>query len=154
VSDRGQARQAKPGRYHEIRRRWTAGDVVELHLPMNVRFVEANPLVEEAKNQVALQRGPLVYCLESTDLPRDTKLNDAVISLTRKPTAVFDAKLLGGVAVLETTLPFPANRTWGTTLYREATVPASRDVTARFIPYFAWANRGPSEMTVWLNRGP
>src|SRR5262249_13550828 len=62
----GKPAAAAAGRYSEVRRTWATGDVVELTLPMRPRLVEANPLVEEARNQVAVLRGPLVYCLEST----------------------------------------------------------------------------------------
>ena len=58
----------EPGTYAEVRRAWSAGDVVELTLPMPVRLMQAHPLVEEARNQVAVLRGPIVYCLESADL--------------------------------------------------------------------------------------
>ena len=59
-----------------MRRAWAAGDVVELTLPMKPRLVEAHPLVEEARNQVAVMRGPLVYCLESIDLPKGVRVSD------------------------------------------------------------------------------
>src|SRR6202011_778588 len=55
------------GTYHELRRVWSAGDVVDLTLPMPAQLLQAHPLVEEARNQVAVKRGPLVYCLESPD---------------------------------------------------------------------------------------
>ena len=58
-----------PQSYFEVRRVWQPGDFVDLDLPMPARLMEANPLVEEDLNQVAVQRGPVVYCLESPDLP-------------------------------------------------------------------------------------
>lgn len=58
-----------PGKYAELNRKWKKGDQVELVLPMEAQLVEANPLVEETRNQVAIKRGPVVYCLESSDLP-------------------------------------------------------------------------------------
>ena len=67
--------KAKPGTYAELRRIWKAGDVVELQLPMPARLIEANPLVEETRNQVAIKRGPIVYCLESPDLPKDVRVS-------------------------------------------------------------------------------
>ena len=66
-----------PGSYFEVRRVWHPGDFVDLDVPMRPRLLQANPLVEEDLNQVAVQRGPVVYCLESTDLPRETQLMDA-----------------------------------------------------------------------------
>src|SRR5207249_3861383 len=71
---------AQPGTFHEVRKTWKAGDVVELDLPMPVRLIEANPYVEETRNQVAVMRGPIVYCLESTDLPAGVRLLDVSLS--------------------------------------------------------------------------
>src|SRR5262249_41059272 len=51
----------RPGTYHEVRRAWSAGDVLDLRLPLRAQLVQAHPLVEEARNQVAVKRGPLVY---------------------------------------------------------------------------------------------
>ena len=65
---------ATPGTYAEIRRNWKPGDMVELQLPMPAQLIEANPLVEETRNQVAIKRGPIVYCLESPDLPEDVRV--------------------------------------------------------------------------------
>jgi uncharacterized protein len=141
-----------PAGYFEIRRAWRSGDVVDLDLPMPVRLMEANPLVEEDLNQLAFQRGPVVYCLESADLPRGTRLNDVVIPAGFKPAARYDARLLDGVAVLEGTAAVQSSGDWSGQLYREAHVAELRPLPIRLIPYFAWGNRGVSEMTVWLPR--
>src|SRR5205807_431233 len=69
INGRAEPSIPRAGSFYELRRTWSAGDVVELHLPMPVRILEANPYVEETRNQVAVMRGPIVYCLESTDLP-------------------------------------------------------------------------------------
>jgi DUF1680 family protein len=87
--------------YVEIRRVWEPGDVVELDLPMPERLMEANPLVEETLNQVAVQRGPIVYCVESADLPDGTRVTDVVIPGEIDLTATYDPRLLGGCVVLE-----------------------------------------------------
>jgi len=65
--------------YAAIRRRWSPGDVIELDLPMDVVLLRAHPLVEEARNQAAVMRGPIVYCLESPDLPAGVGVDDVVI---------------------------------------------------------------------------
>src|SRR5699024_8998239 len=72
-------RELVPGEYAEIRRRWTSGDKVVLKLPMRVKLLEANPLVEEARNQIAVKRGPVVYSLESVDFPEDKSIFDVTI---------------------------------------------------------------------------
>ena len=72
---------AKAAQYAEINRTWKAGDVIELDLSMPVTLIESNPLVEETRNQMAVKRGPIVYCLESTDLPKGTNVFDIALSV-------------------------------------------------------------------------
>ena len=72
--------QLESGTYFELRRLWKAGDIVELELPMDTQLMEADPFIEETFNQVAIKRGPIVYCLESVDLPEDIKITDVSIS--------------------------------------------------------------------------
>jgi uncharacterized protein len=142
-----------PAGYFEIRRAWRPGDVVELDLPMPVRLMEANPLVEEDLNQVAVQRGPIVYCLESPDLPRGTRMADVTIPADFKPAARYDSRLLGGVVVLEGTAAARSASDWTGQLYREARPSSERPASIRLVPYFAWGNRGATEMAVWIPRG-
>lgn len=137
-----------PGTYVEVNRTWKTGDVVELILPMEATLVEANPLVEENRNQVAVKRGPVVYCLESPDLPGKSIFN-AVIPTSAK----FEAKpmIIDGTAMmsLEGEVKMNEQDSWKNTLYR----PINKNnttTTIRLVPYFAWGNRGHSEMSVWL----
>ncbi|MBI4664074.1 MAG: glycoside hydrolase family 127 protein [Verrucomicrobia bacterium] len=141
-----------PASYLELRRVWRAGDVVELDLPMPVQWIEANPLVEEALNQVAIKRGPLVYCLESTDLPRGVRLLDVTIPWNIDLVPRYDGHLLGGMVVIEGNALARPQDGWGSELYREFSSKPAQTVEARFIPYFTWGNRGKSEMSVWLPR--
>src|SRR5262249_46103680 len=69
----------EPGSYFEVKRAWAGGDVLTLALPMRPKLMQAHPLVEEARNQVAVQRGPVVYCVESTDLPEGVRVSDVII---------------------------------------------------------------------------
>ena len=94
--------QLAPGSYGEIRRGWKAGDVVELQLPMPVVLMESHPLVEETRNQVAVMRGPLVYCLEDKDLPPGVAIENVRIERDAKWQVRHEANLLHGVTVLET----------------------------------------------------
>jgi len=87
--------------YAAIERRWPSGDEIELTLLMKPRLVEANPRVEEVRNQVAIMRGPVVYCLESIDLPDDVKIAEVHIPRDIQLTQRHDRKLLGGITVLE-----------------------------------------------------
>ena len=144
---------AAPGRYAEVRRVWADGDMVELTLPMKPRLVEANPLVEEARNQVAVVCGPLVYCLESLDLPKGVGVQAVALPRDVKLAPRFDRDLLGGVVVLEGKVEAATGAAWGDRLYREFTPSAPRTIAVKLIPYYAWGNRGPSEMTVWMPLG-
>jgi DUF1680 family protein len=141
------------GRYAEVRRAWQAGDAAELALPVRPRLVEAHPLVEEARNQLAVMYGPLVYCLESTDLPKGVGVPSVALPRDVRLTPRFDRALLGGVTVLEGKAESAADRPWGNELYREFQPSAPRPVDVQLIPYYAWANRGKSEMTVWMPLG-
>jgi len=142
--------EVTPGRYAELRRTWKAGDAVELTLPMAARLVQAHPLVEEARGQVAVQRGPLVYCLESTDLERGVRLLDVALPRGVELKPRFDAALLGGVTVLEGTAERAVEPAWGGELYRDLPADDRKPTPVRLVPYFAWGNRGKSEMGVWL----
>jgi DUF1680 family protein len=137
-----------PGKYAEVNRGWKAGDQIELILPMEAQLVEANPLVEETRNQVAIKRGPIVYCLESSDLP-GKKIFDVVIpssiNLKATPVTIDGAQMM----TLEGTAKLIIPADWKNTLYR--TVNQENTTTAiKLVPYFAWGNRGHSEMSVWL----
>lgn len=142
--------QPVSGKYAEVRRQWVKGDVVELVLPLRVRTLEAHPLVEEARNQAAVQRGPVVYCLESHELPKGTRILDVALPRTSEWKPRFDAKLLGGVVVLEGHAEATDPGDWANTLYREVRPTATRAVPVKLVPYYAWGNRGVSEMTVWF----
>jgi DUF1680 family protein len=140
----------EPGGYHEVRRAWSAGDTLELRLPLRPQLLQAHPLVEEARNQAAVKRGPLVYCLESADLPKGVAVLDVVLPRGLELRPRFDGKLLGGVTVLEGKAGAVSEAPWGKELYRELASPAVRPIDLKLIPYYAWGNRGRSEMTVWL----
>jgi hypothetical protein len=138
------------GQYFPIKRTWSAGDMIELVLPMPVQLIEANPLAEEIRNQVAVRRGPIVYCLESIDLPDGIGIMDVVIPSQIKLRNHFEKELLGGVTVLEGKAHVLAGSNWGQTLYRQIENQEPKAVDIRLIPYYAWSNRGKSEMTVWI----
>jgi DUF1680 family protein len=140
---------ATPGAFHEVRRSWKAGDVVELNLPMPVRVIESHPYVEETRNQVAVMRGPIVYCLESPDLPAGVRVLDVRLD---RDTALTPRKTnqLGGVTVIEGKGFVRPGGDWSDQLYRDRSSAAEQELHLVLIPYYAWDNRGKSEMTVWL----
>ena len=143
--------EAKAGTYATVNRTWKKGDVVSINMPMRTRIVEANPLVEESRGQVAVQRGPIVYCLESNDLG-GLSIDDIAIPLDAKFTPV-DMTIDGSrIKALEGEVINRSEASWKGQLYREATV-KKQMVKVRLIPYYAWGNRGKSEMTVWMPAG-
>jgi uncharacterized protein len=145
-----------PGSYVNIRRAWSSGDTINLDLPMPVRRIECHPYVTENTGRIALMRGPLLSCAEQIDNPalelRDLVLDDARFS------ARFDREMLSGVVVLRAGARSVApDDGWVDRLYRTvhpreggAQTHATL-VTA--VPYYAWANREPGAMRVWLKAG-
>ncbi len=144
------------GTYVSLRRTWKTGNTVELALPMRVRLVKANPVVEELRGQVAVMRGPLLYCLESVDLPDGVGVMDVRLPRKTDLQPHFDKNLLGGVVVLEGQAAAVADTDWSAEpydsplLYKEYTPNDSRPIRLKLIPYHAWANRGAGQMTVWM----
>lgn len=152
IAVNGQAAEVAiaPGTFARILRTWQAGDTVTLTLPLEVQMLEAHPLVSQAKGQVAVQRGPLVYCLESADLPEGLDIDRVVLPRDAKWSVEKKNNLLGGVAVLTTNaLVFPAGEQ-ATGLYRRVTAGQLTPQRIQMIPYYVWNNRQPSDMSVWL----
>lgn len=130
--------------YARVTRQWKPDDTVELRLPMPIRRVLAHDKVEANRGRVALQRGPLVYCVEWPDVPQGQVLN-LLLRDEAKLSAQWRDDLLGGVTVISTE-GFGLTRAGG----NKPHLRESRAITA--IPYYAWAHRGPGEMAVWLAR--
>ncbi|CAN5236871.1 glycoside hydrolase family 127 protein [soil metagenome] len=143
------SKAVQSGEYAEINRAWKAGDKVEINLPMPVKLIESNPLVEENRNQVAVKRGPIVYCLESTDNQK-TKLTN--IALSAKPDLKPNLVRIDNadMMALEGDAKLINEGNWTNQLYREVSDKAPASTRVRLIPYYAWANRGHSEMEVWI----
>jgi DUF1680 family protein len=133
--------------YAILERLWVAGDTLTLDLPMPVERVSAHPKVHQNRGRVALQRGPVVYCLESADNGED--LDALSLPRTAALEPEFEAELLGGVTVLRGQFEKLSEAAWDGTLYqREAPTLETTRVTA--VPYFAWDNRDSGEMQVWV----
>jgi DUF1680 family protein len=143
--------EARPGEYCEIGRAWSAGDTVEIEVPMVPRLLEANPFVEETLNQVAVQRGPVVYCLESADLPEGVRVLEVRIPSDIELRPRIDSQLFGErVVVLEGQAARIPQGEWSRQLYRELQDPEPETIDIRLVPYYAWGNRAEGEMTVWM----
>jgi len=138
------------GTYVAVKRKWSVGDTVVLDLPMPVRLIKAHPRAEEIRNQVAVMRGPVVYCLESADLPEGVRVADIHIQRNIVLRPRHHADLLGGVTALEGEACRLPEGNWTETLYQPAEIAKFERVPITLIPYYAWKNRGVTEMTVWM----
>ncbi|MBN1138873.1 MAG: glycoside hydrolase family 127 protein [Anaerolineae bacterium] len=133
--------------YIRVERRWAPGDGVVLDLAMPVERIEAHPAVHEDAGRVALQRGPLVYCLEEVD--NGPHLADLALRRDTPLEAAWDGTLLGGVVTLTGRAQRRAADGWGEALYRPVEG-GVQEVPFLAVPYYAWANREPGEMMVWI----
>ena len=143
----------KPGTYLDVKRTWRTGDTVDFVLNFKPELWEANPLVEETVNHVAVKYGPLVYCVESNDLPEGVTVRDVVIQSGVEPVFSFRQEQLADTRVGTLTLPAFArsSQPWSDQeLYRPTTRRAPRPFSLKVVPYYAWGNRGDTEMSVWL----
>lgn len=129
---------------------WRDGDAVRLEFGMEVHFAAANPHVREDAGKAAVVRGPITFCIEEADNGRDLHLcrldpsgRDA-IQVDMEDIQGFPAAILRVPAWREVPLVSDGE------LYGEYEPPTLERITLKFIPYFAWANRGEGEMRVWL----
>lgn len=133
--------------YAVIKREWRPSDVIALSLEMPVMKVHSHPAVQANAGRVAIQRGPLVYCLEEAD--NGKHLHQLVLP-KEAGLSLLEEELLGGMVAIEADALRLNEETWDGALYSERELPDYRPVKAKFIPYYAWANRGEGEMRVWV----
>jgi DUF1680 family protein len=139
--------------YARLQRKWRAGDVVELLLPMPVQRLKAHPKVEANIGRIALRRGPLIYCLEAAD--NNGHVRNLVIPPELPLAAHYRKNLLGGVAVITGSALAVHGFAWPEQLYLLSTsLPGVTNTQFTAIPYFANANRQPGEMMVWMAECP
>lgn len=162
-----------PGTYLELKRQWKQGDVIELNLPMPVRIMKANPLVEDCRSKLAVMRGPVVYCAEFPVDKNGKEIWEKGVFLPENAefsTEKWDDQL-GGVVVLKGKALTSEERNtylknnkieqtgadtlWAGTLYKKVNPgqfpgPSRASVDLTLVPYFAWENRGPAYMMVWI----
>ena len=141
VSVNGKALYPENRDYIEISRSWKKGDTIELDFPMDVRRIVANDNAEDDRGKVALERGPIVFCLEGAD-QADHKVFNKYILDSAPVSAHFEQDLLNGVMVLEGSAK---------ELQQDGEV---KDVKFRAIPYSTWNNRGGEQMEVWIANTP
>lgn len=144
---------AVAGQYLAIRRQWSAGDKVSLSFDMTTRLLRANPAVADDLGRVAFQRGPIVYCMESLDQSAGSAKKDLSAFSTQIQGQVkthWDGILLEGVVLIEHPGTVTQDRENALYLSAKTSLGPVIPTTLRFIPYYAWANRDPSEMQVWV----
>ncbi len=137
--------------YATLRRVWKPGDVVALDLPIAPRRTYAHPRVRANSGRVALERGPLVYCVEGPDNPGDLVQS---LRLPREATLVDKPRpdLFDGVVTIEAEGLKTDTDGWGDALYRSTPSPTTPS-TITAIPYYLWNNRGATSMLVWIPEG-
>ena len=139
--------------YISLTRTWRIGDVIEMNLDIKPVLMASNPRVDATRSSLAIQRGPLVYCLEDRDQEVKGKLLDVEIDPDVALNSVWRDDLLGGVMAVETTGELPTDDAWHGRLYRrtdELQHAESRKVRLTAVPYFTWGNRGIGPMRVWI----
>ena len=133
--------------YLVIRRLWSAGDIIEVHDPMETHRIYAHPNLRADAQKVTIQRGPLVYCLESID--NGEPLSSISLKQDGEFTAAFDETLLGGAVVIEADGVRVDQESWSGGLYSREKA-SLQPVKVKAVPYYLWGNRGSGEMKVWI----
>lgn len=141
---------ATAGHYARFNRRWQRGDVMALQLPMKPRIVVAHRLVEEARNQACVVVGPVVYCMESIDLPDGVEMDEIYLPRTAAFDSIEKPHELGGITRLRFSAARRILRESSKPLYQDIRQGREESVDVSLIPYYAWNNRGDTRMTVWL----
>ena len=138
--------------YLSLSRVWNPGDRLELSLDMPVSFVSANPRVYENAGKVAVTRGPLVYCLEEPDNGKSLHLLRLGDVRPEDCRVEWKPDKLGGIMEISTAGVRESDAGWGDTLYSAEKTVVSAPAALTWIPYYAWANREPGEMRVWIRK--
>lgn len=149
----GLERRAPAGRA-DVTREFVRGDTIELTLPMEPRFTVADPRIDALRSQAALERGPLVYCLESIDLPADFTLDRVDLQTSQTPVVEPGGDVAVSVTCRTATddpWPYSVDRTPAPT-HSASIRDSAPSARVRMIPYHRWAQREPAAMRVWLPR--
>jgi uncharacterized protein len=143
---------ASAGSYARFKRAWQPGDVVQLDLQLNPRLIKPNPRIDAVRSSVAIAYGPLVYCIESADHPASVNLSDVRINPGTPLKTAWREDLLGKIMVIKAQGVVEDVSSWMDTLYRVSSSvdPKYQDLELTAVPYYAWANRGPGAMRVWI----
>lgn len=153
-----------PNSYIALSRKWKKGDKIVLDMEMKAKLIESNPLVEESRGEVAVKRGPLVYCLEEMDIDGNQNMIpgsgktpsvssvdiDNIVLPMDINFSVVDMEIAGSrMKALEGTAKYVEEPDWKGTLYREVSR-KERDIKIRLIPHYAYGNRGLQDFTIFM----
>jgi DUF1680 family protein len=133
--------------YVRIERIWQPGDQIQLHFEMPVERIRSNPQLRVNSGKVVLRRGPVVYCLEEAD--NGPILSDISLSVDCSPQVLFEPDLLGGVTVIIVEGWRSQLTPLESSLYTDRPIERQRAQVVA-VPYYAWNNRNPGEMLVWI----
>jgi hypothetical protein len=139
--------------YLVLERTWQAGDSIDLDLGMEPALVASNPRIDATRGCLAIQRGPIIYCLEDRDQEINGRLLDVQIDKNHLLLPRWENDLLDGVMVIDVAGQFVNNEEWGGRLYQPVTSAVqtiSHPAHLVAIPYYAWGNRGIGGMRVWI----
>ena len=157
VSVNGEAIDAteRLGGYLVLERNWRAGDFVQLDLAMLPGLIQPNPRVDAIRGCLAIQRGPLVYCLEAHDQVGRANLWDVAIDPDGPLQTRWNADLLGGLMIVEAKGYRVESKNWVNELYlplNQSSDGERKEIRLVALPYYAWGNRGLDSMRVWIPR--
>jgi uncharacterized protein len=136
--------------YFVINKNWKKNDKIEFQLKMETVLMEANPLIEETKNQIAVKHGPLVYCFEQADLDKGINIFELGIKPNSKFYMLHNSINGHSVNQLVTQAFYTPTQNWNNQLYKKL-LTSTKPIIIKLTPYFAWGNRGFNDMSVWLN---
>ncbi|OCT15490.1 hypothetical protein A8709_15555 [Paenibacillus pectinilyticus] len=138
--------------YAMVNRQWMPGDTAQWELALDAQLITAHPQIRVNAGKIAIERGPIVYCLEEVD--NGTPLAVVSLDYTKGLTSQFDANFLGGAVIVEAEGLADETTTWEEdTPYRPLTLQSeTKKVKLKAVPYYLWGNRGEGEMTVWIRK--
>lgn len=132
-----------------LKRKWSDGDEIELILEMPVELIKSHPAVTNNYGKIAIQRGPVIYCLEEID----NCISPEIIFVSKefKPEIEYDPDFLNGAIIIKGDAKIPVDTVWQNNLYLREEESQMQNVKFKAIPYHLWDHRHPGAMRVWLN---
>jgi DUF1680 family protein len=143
---------ASAGGYVRFKCTWQPGDVIQLNLRLSPRLIKPNPRIDAIRGSLAIAYGPLVFCFEGVDQPAGVNLSDVRIRSNTPLKTIWREHVLGNIMELKAQGAVEDMSGWEDTLYRALSPvsPPHQSLELTAVPYYAWANRGPGTMRVWI----